>query len=640
MKIINALLLFISLTTLNSCSDYLDVVPDNIPTIDHAFNNRVNAEKYLFTCYSYLPNPVDPNANEALLGGYESWIAPEGWWYFDNSNNLYAWKLARDGQNSNDPLLNSWDGGNGAGNLFIAIRDCNIFLENIDKPVDLEEYEKVRWVSEVKFLKAYYHFYLLRKYGPIPIVDENLPVSSTPEEVRVYREPVDDVVKYIADLLNDCLEDLPDDIQNQTQEMGRITKSAALALKAKALTLCASPIFNGNPFYTNIKDNKGRNLFSTSYDPAKWTVAAEAIKKAIDFAESHGAGLYYYQGFDPISDSTRIKLNVRGAVTERWNKEILWGSTKNDNFLQQVAAVRLQNAPASAPVISMMSPTIQVAERFYSNHGVPIEEDKTWDYANRYKTGIVSQEERYYLKEGYETANLHMKREPRFYASLSFDGCIIYGNGVVGDQDYSKLNYAQMKKGQTGGMTAAEKYSASGYLPKKLVGVESVINGSNWTSKRYSFPVIRLADLYLMYAEALNESKSAPDDDVYFWIDEVRKRAGLEGVKESWTKYSTNSSKVNTKEGMREIIHRERLIELAFEGEPYWDLLRWKEAESEFKKPITGWNVKGDNMTEYYEVKVLIQPQFNIKNYLFPIKQNSLDVNPNLVQNFGWGTSN
>ena len=149
-----------------------------------------------------------------------------------------------------------------------------------------------------------------------------------------------------------------------------------------------------------------------------------------------------------------------------------------------------------------------------------------------------------------------------------------------------------------------------------------------------------MADLYLMYAEALNESKSTPDNDVYFWIDEVRKRAGLEGVKESWTKYSTNSSKVNTKEGMREIIHRERMIELSFEGEPYWDLLRWKEAESEFKKPITGWNVKGENTTEYYEVKVLTQPQFSIKNYLFPIKQNSLDVNPNLIQNFGWGTSN
>lgn len=640
MKKVNVLLLFISLITFNSCSDYLNVVPDNIPTIDHAFNNRVNAEKYLFTCYSYLPNPTDPNGNEALLGGYECWIAPEGWWYFDNSNNLFAWKLARDGQNSNDPLLNAWDGGNGAGNLFIGIRDCNIFLENIHKPIDLDEFEMKRWMAEANFLKAYYHFYLLRKYGPIPIVDKNLPVSSTPEEVRVYREPVDDVVKYIADLLDRSLEDLPDDIQNQTQEMGRITKSIALALKAKVLTLAASPIFNGNSFYANVRDNQGRNLFSTTYDPNKWTIAAQAIKDAIDFSEGHGAELYYYRGFDPVTDSTRIKLNLRGAVTERWNKEIIWGSTKNDNFLQQVAAVRLQNAPASSAVVSMMSPTIQVAERFYSNNGVPINEDKSWGYANRYKTSIVPAEERFYLKEGYETANLHMKREPRFYSSLSFDGCIVYGNGVIGDQDLTKLNYAQMKKGQTGGMTASEKYSATGYLPKKLVGVETVIKESNWTSRRYSFPVIRLADLYLMYAEALNESKAAPDQEVYYPIDQVRKRAGLLGVQESWTNHSVNPSKVNTKDGMREIIHRERLIELAFEGEPYWDLLRWKEAQEEFKTPISGWNVKGDNTAEYYEVKVLTQPQFSIKNYLCPLKQRTLDINPNLVQNFGWGAVN
>lgn len=640
MKIKNTLLLFLSTVILSSCSDYLNVVPDNIPTINHAFNNRVNAEKYLFTCYSYLPNPTDPNGNEALLGGYESWIAPEGWWYFDNSNNLWAWRLARDGQNSNDPLLNSWDGGNGAGNLFVGIRDCNIFLENIDKPVDLEEYEKIRWVAEVKFLKAYYHYYLLRKYGPIPITDKNLPVSAKPEEVRVHREPVDDVVKYIAGLLDDCFEGLPDDIQNQTQEMGRITKSIALALKAKVLTLGASPIFNGNPYYANIKDNKGRNLFSTTEDPQKWVTAIAAIDSAIRFAESHGASIYYYKGFDPITDSTRIKLNVRGAVTQRWNSEIIWGSTKNDNFLQQVAAVRLQNAPASSPIVSMMSPTIQVAERFYSNNGVPIEEDKTWDYPNRYKTSIAPKEERYYVKEGYETANLNLKREPRFYASLNFDGCIVYGNGVIGDSDYSKLNYAQMKKGQTGGMTASEKYSATGYLPKKLVGVETVIKESNWTSKRYSFPMIRLADLYLMYSEALNESKAAPDADVYFWIDEIRKRAGLKGVVESWATYTNNSGEAKTKEGMRKIIRRERLIELAFEGEPYWDLLRWKEAENEFKKPITGWNVRGDNAAEYYEIKTITQPKFTIKNYLFPIKQNSLDVNPNLVQNWGWGSAN
>lgn len=637
-KITNTIVLLVCLLGFGSCNDYLNVVPDNIPTIDHAFNNRVNAEKYLFTCYSYLPDVTSPSKNPGLMCGCESWLDVV------SNNNRYgsynSFKIARDGQNSNNPLLNYWDGGNDGSNLFIAIRDCNIFMENIDKPVDLEEYEKVRWVAEVKFLKAYYHYFLLRLYGPIPIIRENLPVSSSPEDVRIYREPVDDVVNYIVDLLDEAIDDLPDNIQIEIEEMGRVTKSMALALKAKALILAASPLFNGNPYYVNMKDNKGRNLFSTEYDAGKWETAAKALKEAIDFAESQGAELYYYKGFDPISDSTRQKLNIRKAITERWNKEIIWGSTNNDNLLQKVCAVRAKIDQSTAVVLSVVSPTIRTVERFYTNNGVPIDEDKNWDYENRYKTGTVAEKDRYFMKVGYETALLNMNREPRFYASLTFDGAIVYGNGVVGDKDYSKLVYAQMKKGQAGGMIAGQSFSITGYLPKKLVAVETVGDKESFSTYRYSFPIIRLADLYLLYAEALNEIKSKPDNEVYQWVDKVRERASLKGVVESWTKHSTNPNKVTSKEGMREIIHRERLIELAFEGEPYWDLLRWKEAEEEFKQPIQGWDVTAGDTEGFNKIQTLAYPLFSIKSYFFPIKQASIDVNPNLVQNFGWGSAN
>ena len=99
-------------------------------------------------------------------------------------------------------------------------------------------------------------------------------------------------------------------------------------------------------------------------------------------------------------------------------------------------------------------------------------------------------------------------------------------------------------------------------------------------------------------------------------------------------------NKVSTQDGMREIIHRERLIELAFEGETFWDLLRWKEAGEEFKHPIQGWNVSASDTESYYKIQTIANPSFSIKNYFFPIKQASIDVNPNLVQNFGWGSTN
>src|SRR3546814_16578863 len=96
------------------------------------------------------------------------------------------------------PYLDYWDGGNGGRSMFEAIRDCNTFLENIHSVPDMEEPEKKRWIAEVKFLKAYYHWFLFRMYGPIPIMDKNFPISSTPEQVQVYREPVDSVVNYIV----------------------------------------------------------------------------------------------------------------------------------------------------------------------------------------------------------------------------------------------------------------------------------------------------------------------------------------------------------------------------------------------------------------------------------------------------------
>ena len=631
------MVLLFAVVSLNSC-DFLDVVPDDMPTLDHAFNNRAMAERYLFTCYSYLPNPADYYNYPALMAGGEIWAYYGASTWFVASQ-AYALQVARGLQNANAPCLNYWNGAMGGINLFVALRDCNIFLENIHKAVDLEPFERDRWIAEVKFLKAYYHFFLLRSYGPIPIIDENIPVSALPEETLVYREPVEKVAEYIVSLLDETVKSghLPLYIENETEEMGRITQPIALAIKAKTLLLMASPMFNGNPYYRDMTDNRGINLFPTAEDPDKWQTAAEAIWDAIECAHSARHELYYYRGFNPISDDTKAKLNIRGAVTDRWNPEIIWGSTKSSGSLQSLSYVRY-NANQTVGTLNMLAPTMDVAERFYSANGLPIEEDKNFDYENRYEIGIVQANQRYFMREGFETARLHLNRETRFYASLFFDGCMVYGNGIVSD-DPATMYQAQMKRGQPGGMIDVTRYSITGYLPQKLVHINSGLSatGSAWTQYNYAFPYIRLADLYLMYAEALNEIKTAPDEHVFFWIDEVRDRASIPKVRDAWTE--TNSRRPGlyaTKEGMREIIRRERLIELACEGENYWDLLRWKEAEKEMSRPIRGWNAHGMDTGEYYNVMVIERRSFGIKDYLTPIRQESLDRNRNLVQNPGW----
>lgn len=615
-----------------SCSDYLNIVPEGTPTIDNAFSNRINSFRFLHTCYSYLPNFSHGGAT-GFLAGDEHWLIPKGTGFIDQRIGIDAWEIGRGAQNSNSPHQNYWDG-----SMWKAIRDCNIFLENIHKPQDLDDYERDRWISEVKFLKAYYHFFLLQLYGPIPIMDQNIGVESDIDEVRRYRDPLDQVVNYISDLIDESMEFLPLQITDEGAEMGRITQPIAKAVKAQLWLLAASPLFNGNVDYADVKDNRGQTIFPVEYDAGKWQRAADAALDAIQTADDAGHELFYFEGPLKISDVTRQLLSISGAVTERWNKEIIWGDTRNVNDLQNQSMAKMTKGNYYT-ARSVLGPTLTVAEQFYSSNGVPISEDngEFWsaEYANRYKPQLIKDEgnNRYYFELGEETATLHLNREPRFYASLAFDRGTWYASGYKSDNQ-ADLGMYRFRKAEISGMRVSEDYSYTGYLNKKVCSYKSNLSGSAWVPYRYSFPIIRLADLYLMYAEALNETMETPNDEVFKYIDLVRKRAGLKGVKESWSNYSRYPNKPNTRAGMREIIRAERLNELACEGKRFWDMRRWK---IELPSQIKGWNVKGGDLETFYRVTVLFErPKYSYKDFLWPISVGAIQKDPNLVQNPGW----
>lgn len=621
-----------------SCSDYLDIVPEGTPDMETAFSNKTNARKFLFTCYSYLPK-WDQSGSIGFLAGDEHWLIPKGTGFIDQRLSLNAWEIGRGEQNSNDPYQNYWDGLNGGTNLWTAIRDCNIFLENIDKPLDLQQYERNRWIAEVKFLKAYYHYYLFMLYGPIPVMDNNISIDASAEEVRCYRDPVDDVVNYISNLLDDAAKDLPLQVTDAGEELGRITQPIAKAVKAQLWLLAASPLFNGNTDYINVKDNQGRSLFPAETDNNKWEQAADAALDAIKCAKEAGHDLYYFTlPVNGLSDATRKLLDIGEAVTEKWNTEIIWGSTWNVNGLQKVAVAKTTKG-SHYDAISVMAPTLTVAEQFYSSNGVPISEDKGdfWskNYLNRYEFTIIPDEgnNKHYLKIGEETAYLHLNREPRFYANLSFDRGTWYGYGYASDEP-KDLAFYKFRAKEVSGRITSEDYSYTGYLNKKVCSYKTSVTDNGLSTERYAFPIIRLADLYLMYAEALNETLSSPNSDVYTYIDLVRKRAGLDGVKESWQKYSKYPEKPNTKTGMREIIRMERLNELACEGKRFWDLRRWKK---ELPREVKGWYVQGETAQEFYRVTTLyLRSRYSFKDYLWPLKVETVLKDPNLGQSPGW----
>ena len=621
-----------------SCSDYLDIVPEGTPDMETAFSNKTNARKFLFTCYSYLPK-WDQSGSIGFLAGDEHWLIPKGTGFIDQRLSLNAWEIGRGEQNSNDPYQNYWDGLNGGTNLWTAIRDCNIFLENIDKPLDLQQYERNRWIAEVKFLKAYYHYYLFMLYGPIPVMDNNISIDASAEEVRRYRDPVDDVVNYISNLLDDAAKDLPLQVTDAGEELGRITQPITKAVKAQLWLLAASPLFNGNTDYINVKDNQGRSLFPAETDNNKWEQAADAALDAIKCAKEAGHDLYYFTlPVNGLSDATRKLLDIGEAVTEKWNTEIIWGSTWNVNGLQKVAVAKTTKG-SHYDAISVMAPTLTVAEQFYSSNGVPISEDKGdfWskNYPNRYEFTIIPDEgnNKHYLKIGEETAYLHLNREPRFYANLSFDRGTWYGYGYASDEP-KDLAFYKFRAKEVSGRITSEDYSYTGYLNKKVCSYKTSVTDNGLSTERYAFPIIRLADLYLMYAEALNETLSSPNSDVYTYIDLVRKRAGLDGVKESWQKYSKYPEKPNTKTGMREIIRMERLNELACEGKRFWDLRRWKK---ELPREVKGWYVQGETAQEFYRVTTLyLRSRYSFKDYLWPLKVETVLKDPNLGQSPGW----
>ena len=630
---LNNFLIIMLVCTLFSCKKYLDIIPDNVATLEHAFRMREQAEKYLYTCYSFLPNDGNRYGNTGMVGADEFWLADI---YISA---FYPFQIARGEQSVADPVMSPWHGSDLAQNYWIALRECNTFLENVQKVPDMPSYERDQWEAEVKFLKAYYHFYLLKHFGPIPIVKENLPINAPSEDVRVYRQHVDTVFNYIVALMDEAAVNLPEKVLNENAELGRITKPIALGIKAKILAYAASPLFNGNPDYQDYTNKDGKKLFDSEYKVEKWQRAADALKEAIDLAHNIGYKIFDFERSNyskDISEETRIQLNNRGTLTERWNSEIIWANTNSTTAgLQQWTAPRgLNNAQrAYSGSNGSMGATLNIASLFYTENGVPINEDTEWPYESRYNLRTATTEDKYRIKPGYVTAAFNFDRESRFYGSLGFDGGVWYGNGIYDDNNPYWL---EAKSGQFLGKAQAGWHPMPGYFVKKYINYTNTATSSSvYSTVNWPWVILRLSDLYLLYAEALNEI-NGPNSETFLYLDLIREKAGLAGVVESWANYSARPEKPSTKEGLREIIHRERAIEMAFEGERFWDLRRWKEAPATLNQSIIGWDMDQELAENYYREKLLYKQTFSLKDYFWPLRQTDLLVNKNLVQSPGW----
>ena len=630
----------------NSCNDWLDIVPDGVPTLEMVFNSRDQALKYLGTCYAYMPREANTSMNPAILGSDELWAVSTQiflrYGYSDAGLDLLMGM-----QNPTNPILENW------WRSYQALYHCNTFLENVGSVPDLKELEREQWKAEVMVMKAYYHYMLVQWYGPIPLIRENIPVSADVSAVQVPRAPVDECFQYIVELLDEaCTGDkLPMIVPDPSSELGRITKPMAMTLKAKVLVTAASPLFNGNNDQATLRNNDGTPLFNQTEDPEKWQKAVTACREAIETCHEAEIMLYEFPNIS-YTDTIALDVTLRNAFSLRWNSEIIWANTQSMMGASQNGGLIY----AALPKLIMANYTnvyqnkyigipLKVAAQFYTDKGVPLTEDRTRDISKIYDLRTAQTEDRLYIREGRTTIDFHFDREPRFYAWVGFDGGIWFGAGQYNDQQPLTLNYLALKWNETDGGT--NEGNRTGYHPKKWVPFEAqIVNITGISAILYPWPAMRLSDLYLLYAEAINEAEGpsgASGSELFKYIDMVRARAGLKGVKESWDNYA-NNKKYENKNGMREIIQQERMIELSFEGQRFWDVRRWKIAYDQYRTPIQGWNMKvattdgtdSEVNRMMYTPQTLYQTSFSVRDYFWPIKSSDLDVNPNLVQNIGW----
>lgn len=593
------ILFFISLVIVSAC-DYLDKTPDEDMTLEDVFSERNYTEAFLTNTYSYVPSEItmawhswmgrDFNLNPFVGAADEmemSWTTP-----YNQYMNSGAWSTADSGTST--PAFWWW--------YYEGIRRANLFLENVSK-APLSDSDLKTWTGEAYFLRAFYHFMLFRVYGPIPIVDHS--ISTDEDWHSVVRNSVDDVVDFIVNDCNTAASMLASQVTSD--KYGRATSIAALALKARILLYAASPLFNGNPDYLDFKDADGYNLFPVEYDAKKWETAAQAAKDCIDKAESAGYGLYYSEDGDPYRSYTDLFL-------VRFNKEVIFARNCGDgNHFESLCTSSAQGGwsglnPTQNLVDSYeMQDTGEIPILGY-NGTEPIINEKSGYVEEGYS---VSAHPKGYYPEG--TRMMYVGRDPRFYASVNFNGQEWRGR---------KLEFFSTGIDKGNG----PDYPSTGYLMRKYSDENVNLQQGKMTLKTWIF--FRLGELYLNYAEALNEV-SGPVEDVYKYVDAIRSRAGMPPLPSGLSQ-----------EQMRERIRHERQIELAFETHRYFDCHRWKIAEQTDDGPIYGMdrNAGTSLQDDTFYRRVIVEERVFVspKHYLWPIQQYEIDRVPWIIQNPGW----
>jgi hypothetical protein len=525
-----------------------------------------------------------------------------------------------------------------------GIRECNIFMQNVDRcsdPLaDPDELDKYRW--QARFARAYYYFCMMRDYGPVFLLgDELLDFTASTEELYRPRNTWEECVDYVVSEMTACAESDAVQEEYETTDYGLATKGTCYAVISRLLLYSARDLFNGNTLYRNVKNPttdkfpelSGVNLFPQTYDANKWLEAAEAAKKVIDMGIY---SLYRAGNGDPYEDYS-------GVLNEQWNSELIWTDGYKNRFYW---AVNVVPTSVGGTAYGAVGPTQQQVDAYamsngrypitgYKSDGSPIvDEESGYDAETELeKSTWVYPAHGWSNFSDFEITapNMYKDREPRFYVSVYFGGSYwLHANNRT---------MTSFAKGGNG--NKSHDYSKSGYIVNRFYDHRLNSASGNWGN--WTFPTFRLAEIYLNFIESVFECErrgvSLPagyrDKAFEVWND-LRDRAGVPPITEVYPDATADE--------LVELCRKERRVELAFESQRYFDTRTWMIAEDTDGGPMYGMNTSypqgdlkstetPDGYWERYEFETRV---FKPNHYLYPFSQRELDRNHLLTQNYGW----
>lgn len=584
------------LTLSASCNkDFLERKAQDIISDDAAYGSLSGIQALTAALYNNMQTEAFDYTVEGNQAAFPSQAS-------DEAVRSYSWGATLD-PILGDEMFGWWK--------YDYVRNVNDFIEKIPEAKSISEEQKARFLAEARFVRAFYYFSLVKRYGGIPLITKVQKFSGNLDELKVPRNKEQEVYDFIASELDAVVDQLPESYN--TEERYRATRYAALALKSRAMLYAASIAKYGT---VQLGGAVGIAANADGY----WQKAYDAAQKIISSGK--------FQLFNGYSDKTTNfqQLFLTGADLDK-NKEVIFVKTYQSPDLAH--GFDFYNAPQSFKIDygCATNPTLELVESFEYTDGTPGKLRIQDDGGNP----IIYN----------SPADLFKDKDPRFLASILYPsapwqgGVVELRRGVIDNGiQYTAANLTDTygsgansipRVGKDGPLLSGDPTKTGFYLKKYMDPVNRLADNRSSTP----WIVFRYAEVLLNYAEAAIElGKTA---DALTAINQVRDRAGIKTLGAV----------------TRDQVRHERQVELAFENHRWWDICRWRVATDVLNNtqfhalyPWLMWENGKAPAQMKYTFGIVPAPKntrtFLSRMYYQRIPAGEIDKNSNLVQNPGF----